>query len=93
MKDTLLDERGRAGRREVGALGAVAADGDEVVELVLRFDALGDDGHTQGVAQLNDGDDDRQPRAADGQTLHERLVKLDEVEREHAQIRQRGIPG
>ena len=56
------------------------------------LDALGDHGHAEAAAELDDAAHDRQvPRV--GQPLHERAVDLDLAHRQPAQVRQAGVAG
>src|SRR5205823_8717357 len=79
--------------REVKALHEVAAELLEAGELVRVFDALGDRRQTEGMGHLDDGLGDGGILGARRQTLHERLVDLDRVERELTHIPDRRVAG
>lgn len=74
----MLDRLGRAGRGEVVSLGPVAAECHQLLRLGCGLDPFGDDGHAEGVGQVDDRSDDRGFGAA-SELGDERPVDLDEV--------------
>ena len=56
--DQGIDGAGLHGLGEVETLAAGAAHGSEFLELLLVFDALGDDIHAEGAGEVEDGGDD-----------------------------------
>jgi hypothetical protein len=69
-------------------LGPVAAEAFQYGQLLFGFDAFGHDRQTEGVGQCDDGGDDGALFGAVAQLVDERLVDLDEVERELTQVGQ-----
>ena len=87
------DLLGRHRRTEPKALDAIAAELDEGVALDLELDAFGDHAELERVSERDDGRDHgaRSWIARDG--IDERLVDLQVVDREVAQVAHRRIAG
>ena len=83
----------RSRRAEKEALPFPAALGGETGEVGLRLDAFGDDLHVETRGEAEDGTHDGQRMPVARQVAYERAVDLDLVEREGAQIAERGIAG
>src|SRR4051812_8310659 len=97
--------RGRPGReqrleligahrlREEVALGAVAAEVAQRLELVVGLDALGDRPEAEAGGDVDDGAHDRRVVRLLAETVDERAVDLDRVDRHALQARQRRVAG
>src|SRR6202043_3492500 len=81
----------RKGPADEIALYRVAALIGEEAQLLLGFDALGDDRHLEAVAKADHGPDDRRRLRIAPEIDDESAVDLDLVERKRLQIAQRGI--
>jgi hypothetical protein len=78
---------------EQEALGEVAADTAQLLELKARLDSLGDDGHAEVVGELrNAGDEDRRVLAL-AQPRDEGPVELDHPGRQPSEVRERRVAG
>src|SRR5579859_7482048 len=75
------------------ALRLRAALAAQHVELLGGLDAFRGRDHTEAPPQARDGPNDRERIVARRKLAHERAIDLDLVEREAAQIAQRGIAG
>src|SRR5450755_539230 len=73
------------------ALYRVAAFVGEEAQLLLGFDALGDNRHPEAVAKADHGPHDRRRLRIASEIHDEGTVDLDLVERKRLQIAQRGI--
>src|SRR5207244_8218382 len=84
---------GRSGGRaaEMEALGAVAAEPAELVELPGRLDALGDDDQSERVAELDHGADELRAVRRLVDVCHQAAVQLQEID--PAQVDDRGPAG
>src|SRR5437763_6765709 len=89
------EEVSNVGRRQrpgvVVALGLAAAQPAQHGRLQRRFDAFGDHAHAQGVSQPDHGRDDRGVVGVVAEAGHERLVDLEDVDREPLQVAERRI--
>jgi len=74
-------------------LPGVAADFEQVVELLLRLHAFRDRSELELLRQRHHGADERGVGAVGADIAHERLVDLELVHREAVQIRERGVAG
>ena len=70
---------GGNGPGEEVALGLVAAELSQAVELVVRLDAFGDGSQAEVGGQVDDGRDDPLVLVVGPEALHERLVDLHEA--------------
>lgn len=75
------------------ALNLGAAFFTDAVELRLRFDAFGNCGDTEALAQVRNGFDHGGAFRPIDRFFHERAINLDLVEGEDAQMREGGIAG
>ena len=78
---------------EVEALAEVAAEREQLGELVGGLDPLGDDRHLEALAEADDRAGDRGLAAVDPDPVDERAVDLEHVDREARQVAQRGVAG
>src|SRR5215218_4989557 len=86
---------GLAGRKWLGEVVALAQRAGQVVErlqLVGVLQALRNDLHAQGLAELDDGRGHRARLRAGRHAVDEGLVDLQRVDREPAQVGQRRVP-
>src|ERR1039458_4089548 len=81
------------GAAEKIALAFVATLRSHQLQLLFRFDALGDHGLVETGAETGDGANDRPGVALVAKIADERLVDLDLMEGELAQIVERGVAG
>ena len=81
------------GARDVIALGCVSPNCKQDAKSFLRFDAFGDNSHTQGMGQINCGLDQERVRTAVLQAEDKGFVDLQFVGRDLFQIRQGRKPG
>jgi len=81
------------GAAEQEALAFVAALAAQAAQFGLGLDAFGGDRHAEAAAERDDRADDRLRIVIGIEVAHERLVDLDLVERERAQIAQRRVAG
>src|SRR3954469_19712271 len=88
-----LEVLGRHRRGEQVALGAVAAEPAERVELAGGLDALGDRLEPQAARDVDDRADDRRVVLLLAQPVDERAVDLDRVDRHALQARQGRVAG
>ena len=88
-----LDQLGGARAAEQVALATVAADLAQARQLQRGLDALGDHRQAEGVAELDDGLDDRRVLGVDAQAVDERAVDLDRLDREPLQVGERRVAG
>ena len=79
---------GGDGHGQEVALTVLAAHGDQQVALDLGFDAFGDDVEVQGAGDADDALDQSEPLVGDGDPVDERLVDLEDVDGELAQVAQ-----
>ena len=75
---TVRDVVGRQRPGEQVALGLVAAELAQTVELIGRLDAFGDGSQAEVGREIDDGGDDALVFLIDPEALDERLVDLDE---------------
>ena len=78
--------------REVKALPELAAEIAQPAELLVEFDALGDDVQGERAAERDDGAG-QVGGLARGLRPQERAIHLDDVDRKAAEIAQRGVAG
>src|ERR1035441_4469176 len=78
--------------REVEALAQLAAEIAQTGELLVEFDALGYDLERERAAERHDGAGEIR-RLAGGLGPQEGAVHLDDVDREAAEIAERGVAG
>src|SRR5437763_756227 len=79
--------------REVEALGHVAAQRPQLVELLWALHTLGDHRQAQAVGQMDDGIHDGQVAAVAVDALDEGTVDLQPVDMEPLQVAQRRVAG
>ena len=89
-RDELGDARGGLGHGEAVALTPAVAEGEEVGELLVGLDPLGDHLDAQRPRHRQEARGERRVRGAIGQAADERAVELDLVDRQRAQLRDRG---
>ena len=92
-----MDRRGDPAPRhrpaEQVALSLIAAELPQPVALGGRLDALGDRAEAEVGRQVDDRGDDALVLLVGAHALHERLVDLDEGQRQAAEVRERGVAG
>ena len=88
-----LDDGRRAGATEEVALAAIAAHRPQPRQLQRRLQPLGDDGDAEGVAEVDDGLDDRRVLGVEAEPGDEATVDLDRLDREPLEVRQRRVAG
>src|SRR4029079_3884424 len=86
-------ELGRSGPGEHEALGPVAPEPAELVELAAGLDPRGHHAQAEGAAQADDGRDDRGVLGVLAQPVDERPVDLQHVDREPLEVAQGGVTG
>ena len=87
------DVGARPGPGEQIALRGVATKRRQLPELAVGLDALGDHGEAEGVAEADDGGDDRRVLRVRAQPVDERTVHLDCFDREALQVPERRVAG
>src|SRR3984957_3784051 len=83
----------RLRRAEKIALHEFAALAPQTGELFMSFNAFRGDLHIQAASKADDRANDRKGALVVGQTLNERTIDLDLVERHVAKVAQAGIAG
>src|SRR2546423_7880650 len=83
----------RPGPGEQIALRGVATKRRQLPELAVGLDAFGDHGEAEGVAEADDGGDDRRVLRVRAQPVDERTVHLDRPDRGTLQVPERGVAG
>src|SRR4051812_3108212 len=81
----------RLRRREEEALRLVAAERDQLDELRLVLDSLGDDSQAERVRHADHGRDDRVVAGVAAEAVDERPVDLHGVDGEALQVRERRV--
>ena len=88
-----LDRGGRHWPGVVVALGKVTVHCGHGIPLTLTLDTFGDDGQAEDVGKLRHGCRDRRTYGCVVDVGDEPLVDLDDVDRQPAQVVQRGVAG